>query len=456
MNTAPSHIDPGPVAAKPVPTPPMGVEGAAWMGRERIAFGNPAPSGLEASAEVAEQAKRRRRVTGLVFLTVFIDFLGLGVLLPVIPFLVSRFEQSAVAVGVLGAAFALSQFIATPILGAISDRLGRRPVLICSLIGSAVGYAVLGAAGALWVMVIARVIDGVTGANVSTAQAALADITAPEKRSRAFALIGVAVGLGFVLGPVFGGVLSTSVGITAPVFVAGGLSLSAGVFAWFNLTETLHAGARRSGRVRGREINPLAHIGSVWRVPGVRWGALALVCAGVPFAGLSSNLGVYMDRVFAMGPRDAGWLFTWMGVVTMLVQGVVVRPLSGKVDDRVLATIGLVVFAVGLLVIAFVPPPGWSGLYAGIGLMALGNGLFGPTLTGVVSRSADDGAQGAVLGVTTGLLSLTRVAGPLLAGLLFDLVSPTAPYWTGPLWVAAALAMVAMLHAGAPRAGREG
>jgi MFS family permease len=398
----------------------------------------------EAKPETADERARRRRVTGLVFLTVFIDFLGLGVLLPVTPFLVARFEDGALAVGVLSAAFALSQFVATPVLGAMSDRLGRRPVLIFSLIGSAIGYGVLGLAGALWVMIVARVVDGVTGANVSTAQAALADITPSAKRSRAFALIGVAVGLGFVMGPALGGVLAERVSLTSPVFVAGGLSLLAGVFAWFALPETLTSARRRRGALTSREVNPLAHIGSAWRVPSVRWAVLALLCAGVPFAALSSNLGVYVGRVFSMGPKDAAMLLTWMGVVMMVMQGVVVRRLSGRIDDRVLATAGLVLFGVGLLVIAFVPPPGWWGLYVGIGLFAAGHGLCSPTLTGVVSRAVDERAQGSVLGVATGLLSLTRVVGPLLAGVLFDHLSPGSVYWSGAVWVVVALVMAGM------------
>lgn len=405
----------------------------------------------EPKPESPEERDSRRNVAGLVFLTVFIDFLGLGILLPVIPFLVERFEDSALTVGLLTAAFALSQFVATPILGAMSDRWGRRPVLICSLIGSAVGYGVLGFAGALWMMFVARVIDGVTGANVSTAQAALADITPARLRSRAFALIGVAVGLGFVLGPMMGGILAKHVSLTSPVFAAGGLSLAAGVFAWFVLPETLATARRRRGAVTFAEVNPLANIGTAWRVPTVRRAILALLFAGVPFAALSSNLGVFLDRVHAMGPQGAAYLFTWLGVVVMVMQGVVVRRMSGRVDDRAMAAAGLVVLAAGLLLIAFAPVAAGGfawGLYAGVALFAAGHGLCSPTLTGIISRGVGDEAQGAALGVATGLLSLTRIGGPLLAGLMFDHVSPASAYWSGVVWVGLALLMVGMLKCG--------
>ncbi len=430
------------------------VVGDEWLGPT----GGPGAEQAAPRSETPEpphERARRHRVSTVVFLTVLIDFLGLGVLLPVIPHLVERFEDGALAVGVLGAAFALAQFIATPALGAISDRVGRRMVLGLSLFGSALGYAVLGIAGALWMMLLARVIDGVTGANIATAQAALADVTPPGRRSRSFALIGVAMGLGFVLGPALGGVMAEHTALTAPVFTAGALSFIAGVFALWRMPETLPAARRRRGPVTRRELNPLAHVGWGWSIPGVRWGVLALVCAGVPFAALSNNLGVYLDRVYAMGPREAAWLFSWMGVVIMLMQGVVVRRLSGTTDDRAMARVGLCVFAAGLLVIAFTPArPGWTpaGLYTGVALFAAGHALISPTLAGVVSRAAPTGRQGAAMGVSTAMVSLTRVAGPLLAGLMFDHVSPGSPYWSGVVWVGVALAMVMML--GAPRGPR--
>jgi len=291
----------------------------------------------------------------------------------------------------------------------------------------------------------------VTGANVSTAQAALADITPPRLRSRAFALIGVAVGMGFVIGPALGGVLSHRYGITTPVFLSGGLALAAGVFAWAALPETLPSSQRRRGALRASEWNPLANIGSAWRTPGVRAALMALIFAGVPFAGLGSNFGVYLDRVFSMGPREAGNLFTCMGLVMMLVQGVVVRRMSGKVDDRAIAAAGLVVFGAGLLVIALSPGAGSAtvaswGLYAGVSLFAAGHGLLSPTLTGIVSRAVDERAQGSVLGVATGLLSLTRVAGPLIAAVMFDYISPASAYWSGLGWVVLAVWMVWMMR----------
>ena len=374
-----------------------------------------------------------RRVMALVFMTVFIDFLGLGILIPVIPFLVERFSEQAMAVGVLGAAFAMSQFLATPALGALSDRVGRRKVLMTSLFGSAAGYAVFGLAGSLWMMAVARMIDGVTGANVSTAQAALADITAPEKRRRAFALIGVAVGLGFVIGPALGGILSEKVSLTAPVFTACVLSLGAGLFALVALPETLPVTRRRRGAVQAGELNPLAHVGSAWRVPVVRWALLALVAVNIPFAGLSNNFGVYLDRVYAIDSGGAAMLFTWMGVVLMVVQGVVVRRLPERVSDQAAAMLGFALLGAGLVVIAFAP--GAWALYVGIALVAAGNGLSTPTITGMISRGVGAGDQGAALGVTTGMLSLTRVAGPLLAAVAFDRVSPSSAYWSGAVWV---------------------
>lgn len=381
-----------------------------------------------------------RRVKAFVFLTVFIDFLGLGILIPVLPFLVKRFNEDAIAVGLLSAAFALSQFVATPALGALSDRVGRRTVLIISLIGSALGYLVFGLAGGLAVMMVGRIIDGVTGANISTAQAALADVTPEARRSRAFALIGVAMTLGFVLGPAVGGILGEKAGLGVPVFVACALSLSAGVLAFFGLPETLPEERRAKQPLGLARLNPLAPLAFAPSSKSVWWVIAALVVASIPFTALSTNFGVYLDRVYSIDASGAAMLFTWMGVVLALVQGVIVRNLSGRVSDHAMAAVGLALLGAGFVACA-AAPAAWA-LYVGIALVAAGSGLSTPTLTSIISRSAGEGRLGAALGFTTGLLSLTRVAGPLMAGLAFDRVSPSSVYWGGAVGVAAGLALL--------------
>lgn len=376
-----------------------------------------------------------------LLITVFIDMLGLGVLIPVIPFVVAEFSPTAFTVGALSMAFALFQFVAAPVLGALSDRYGRRPLLLFSLAGSGVGYVVFALAQSLPVLFVARIIDGMSGGNISIAQAALADLSSPAERSKTFGLLGASIGLGFILGPAIGGALSTAWGLKAPAIAAAALAFANTGFGWFALPESLPAARRRGGPLSFASLNPLASV--VRGVTHPELGAIlvAMFAFGVAFTGLQSNLAVFTRVRFGWGPGQNAVLFSLLGVMAAVSQAVLVRTVSARIGDHRTAVAGLAIQAVAYAGTSLTPAA-WL-LFALGALISLGVGITTPTLQGIVSRRVPDHAQGAMLGTTQAISALTRIAGPLWAGLSFDWLGPGAPYWSGAILILAAAALVA-------------
>jgi MFS family permease len=376
-----------------------------------------------------------RRALAFIFAAVFLDLLGAGLLLPIIPFYVRQFAPDALTVGLLALSFAAAQFLATPALGVVSDRVGRRPVLVLSVLGSGVAYLVFGFAHALWLLFAARIVDGLTGGNISAAQAFIADVTAPHERAKNMGLIGAAFGLGFIFGPALGGLLA-HISLQAPAFAAGGLSLMTACFGYFVLPESLPRGKRRREPIRLRELNPAGQVGAALGRPELRPFLLALLAINFTLSGLQTNFAVFTLARFGLGPSENAYVFTMLGVVAALMQGVVMRRLVEKFPERPLAGAGLALMTAGLLLLA-----GSSALwmvYAAVAVTAIGSGMAAPTLTGIVSRRVSGSEQGAILGANQSLNSLTRIFGPLWAGAVFDRVGWGAPYWTAAVGVAAA------------------
>jgi len=377
----------------------------------------------------------------IVFLTVFIDMLGVGILIPVSPFLVQQYRNDALTVGLLSVSYSVFQFLAGPALGVLSDRFGRRPVLLISLLGTAIGYFIFGFAASLPVLFLSRILDGVTGANISTAQATIADVSKPEDRSRNFGMIGAAFGLGFILGPALGGLLS-QISLQAPAFFAGGLSLLNVIAGYFILPETLPAERRTHGPITLAQINPFGSLTRAFAIPAIAPLLAATFAFNFAFAGLQSNFSLFTFARFNWGPGQNAALFAFLGIVGVIMQGFVVRKIGGRFGDRRLAIFGLSVQAIMYALLAFAPQ-GWM-LYPVTGLVSVGNAMATPTLTGMVSNGVSPREQGMILGVVSSVNSLTRIFGPLWAGAAFDFVSPGAPYWTGALWIAAALVITLM------------
>jgi MFS family permease len=343
--------------------------------------------------------------------------------------------------------YSAAQFLAGPLLGALSDRYGRRPVLILSVLGSALAYLAFGFASALWVMFAARIIDGLTGANYTTAQAYVADITPPAQRGARFGLIGAALGLGFIVGPALGGLLST-ISLQAPAFGAAALSFAAAAFGAFALPESLPASARGTGPLRLAAINPLRLVGEAVRQPALRGVFLAVFAAGIALSTLRTNFAVLTAVKFQLGPGSTGAFLFYAGVISVIMQGGVLRRIGGLWPSRSIATVGLGVMACGFVGLA-VAPAVWA-LYVALLLYGVGSALSMPMLTSIISGAAPATEQGAALGASQAVQSLSFIVGPLWAGRLFDVWGPSAPYSTGAVWLALALALVV---ATAPRSG---
>ncbi len=390
-----------------------------------------------------------------LFLTVLIDLLGVGIVLPLMPYYVKIVEQSsipwlannrAIVVGLLMASFALMQFLFAPVLGALSDRYGRRPILILSLLGSALSYALFGVAEylsflgvetVLAILFLGRILSGITGASISTAQAYIADVTTPEERAKGMGMIGAAFGLGFMLGPALGGLLST-ISLATPAFFAAGLALVNVIFGYFNLPESLPPERRTVTPVRG--VNPLERVQALVRRPSLRPLLIGVFLLNLAFASLQSNFAVFSDVRFGFSPLDNALIFTLVGLLAVLMQGVLIRRLVLAFGEARLVIAGLTLMAIGFVAIAFVPQA-WM-LFPVVGVVAIGSGMATPSLTSLISRRVAAHEQGTTLGGTQAVTSLTMIIGPIFAGVTFDSIDTGAPYYLGGVLIALAVMVV--------------
>jgi DHA1 family tetracycline resistance protein-like MFS transporter len=379
----------------------------------------------------------QRRALTFIVITVFLDFAGVGILIPVLPYLVRQFDQSALTVGVLAMSYSAAQFLVGPLLGALSDRVGRRPVLLVSVLGSALAYLAFGLARSLWVLFAARIIDGVTGANYTAAQAYVADITPPADRGKRFGLLGAALGVGFIVGPGLGALLST-ISLQAPAFGAAAFSFAAALFGAFVLPESL--AVRQTAAWKWAAINPLRLIGEAARRPGLRAVFVAVFAVGIALSSLRTNFAVLTAVKFHLGPGSTGAFLFYAGVISVIMQGGVLRRIAGRWPSRSIAAVGLCIMAAGFVGLA-VAPAVWA-LWVALLFYGVGSALAMPMLTATISSAAPATEQGSVLGASQAVQSLSFIVGPLWAGRLFDVWGPAAPYSTGALWLLAALALV--------------
>jgi MFS transporter, DHA1 family, tetracycline resistance protein len=374
----------------------------------------------------SEPAPGSKRALTFLFLTVFIDLLGVGLLVPVLPYLVRRYDSDALTVGLLSASFAMAQFVASPLLGLWSDRAGRRPVLLISLLGTGLGYYLFGIGGSLAVLFVARVIDGFTGGNFSIAQAYIADVTEARDRTKAFGMIGAAFGMGFVLGPAISGLLAQA-SIAAPAYAAGTLAIANTIFGYFALPESLPPEKRQKGAFRMRDLDPIMPMIGYLRRPVVGTMLWALFAFGFAHSALQTNFAVYTLNRYHWGPRDNAWMFVFVGVASAVVQGWLVRKIAPKIGEKRLAIYGTMLTVGGFAVLAYAPVAAW--LFFGMTLTVLG-GAGGPAMQSLMSQQAEPQEQGTLMGVAQSVSSLTRILGPVWAGLLFDHLGMSSPYWS--------------------------
>jgi DHA1 family tetracycline resistance protein-like MFS transporter len=387
----------------------------------------------------------------VVAISVFLNFTGFTLILPVIPFLVGRYvapEQVGLYVGLIVSVFALCAFGAAPVLGALSDRYGRRPILMLSLLGSAAGYFIFGLGGALWILFAGRMIDGLTAGNISTVYAYVADTFAPADRGRIYGLLGAVGGLGFMLGPVAGGLLG-AIFPAAPLFAAALLTLGNIAWVYFALPESIARDATRPAW-RWQQLNPLAQLAHVLGIAALRVPFGAAFCFFFAGTMLQSNFAVYLKDVLQFGPTGIGWTLFTVGVMDIVSQGLLTRALLPRVGAAALARSGLAINALGFALIAYlVFVPRVEFLLASIVVFTLGDGLFQPSINAIIANAAPAHAQGLVQGANQSQQAMARMLGPLLAAVLSPL-SANAPYWTAGLIAIAGVVVLSMSRRSVP------
>lgn len=384
-----------------------------------------------------------------VFVTIFLDLLGFGLIIPVLPFYAESFGARPAVVTWLGSVYSLMQLVFAPFWGRLSDRVGRRPVMLVSIGASVVGYTLLGFAGSLWMLFLARALSGFGNANIATAQAAIADVTPPEDRAKGMGLVGAAFGLGFIFGPAIGGLL-VQWGPSAPALFAAGLAVCNLLLAWFIFPETRQRD--NVARVRQSGLTALRTASAVRGVPSVLVASLILSCG---FSMMEQTLALLMEAVWVLGapPRGLGLvsgtaeahragagltagLLVVVGLTAAVVQGGVVGRLTPKVGEPRLIFTGFSILAVGLyLVPVLAATAPYQAMFLVAICLAAGTGLATPSLNSLLSRRSSGDVQGAALSMGQSASALGRVVGPGVSGWLFET-------WTGLPFVTGATLML--------------
>ena len=387
-----------------------------------------------------EHASQSRSLLTIIFVTVFVDLLGFGIVLPLLPYYAQQFHASGVAAGALIAVYSAMQFICAPLWGRLSDRIGRRPVILVSLAGSTLSYLLFALANGVGVLFLSRILAGIAGANIPVAQAFIADITSERERARGMGLIGAAFGLGFVFGPAIGGLLA-HYGHYAPGLAATaicGLNLIA---AFWRLPESLAPAHRH----RAPAAHPWAQLRDALRRPLLAVLLFLFAAAVFSFATMETTFSLLCATTYAMSPAAIYWLFGYMGVMTSVMQGGLIGRLSQRVDEAHLVVAGTALLALGLGATPFTPPV--APLLLALAAIAFGQGLASPVLSSLISKTSQRQEHGGVLGISQSVGSLARILGPLWGGVLFDYAGPSGPYvTTAALMVVATVVAFSVPH----------
>jgi multidrug resistance protein len=413
-------------------------------------------------------AAPRRRALLTVFLTILLDLIGFGMILPFLTFYAQEFKATPLQIGLLFSSYSLTQLLFAPILGRLSDRVGRRPVLLASIAGSVLSYAIFAAAPSYAVLLLARSLSGVAAANYAIAQAYMADVSSPAERSRAMGLVGAAFGLGFVLGPALGGLLaqlgsvSSSLAHLGPRLVPIAAAILAGLnllIASFSLPESLSPELRRGAVVRqGRQNRGgswlgIAELRDVWRDSPLRGLMVLFFLVMFGFSMMETTLALFCQARFGFGHRETSWLFVFVGVVLVIVQGGLIGRLVRRFGERRLILSGIVLMALGLALLPLTPmaiPPVWTQLWlllAGLLLLAVGQGIHSPSSLGLLSRLTSEESQGSTIGLSRSFGALARILGPPAGTLIFGAAGAGWPFWAaGGVMLLALLVAVNVLR----------
>ncbi|HET9211916.1 MAG TPA: MFS transporter [Thermoanaerobaculia bacterium] len=398
----------------------------------------------------------RKRALLTVFLTILLDLIGFGMILPFLTFYAQEFHATPLQIGLLFSSYSLTQLLCAPLLGRLSDRAGRRPVLLGSIAGSAASYIIFALAPSYAVLLLARSLSGVAAANYAIAQAYMADVSTPQERSKAMGLVGAAFGLGFVLGPALGGILEQLGASVAPLahvgprlvpFAAAALSTLNLLIASVALPESLSPELRRSAASRGGSWMGFKELREVWRDTPLRGLMVLFFLVMLCFSMMETTLALFCQARFGFGARETSWLFVFVGIVLVIVQGGLLGRLVRKFGERRLILGGIVLMALGLVLLPLTPaviPPVWSKLgllFLSLLLLAVGNGIHNPSTTGLLSRLAGEESQGSTIGLSRSFGALARILGPSAGTWIFAAAGVRWPFWSAGLLMMVALAV---------------
>ena len=389
-----------------------------------------------------------------LFLTVFVDLVGFGIVIPLLPYYAERFGAQPDVVTLLVASYTFTQFLFAPVWGRLSDRFGRRPIILISVFGTFLGYVWLALTDSLMALFLARAFTGAMAANIAVVHAYVADVTAPEHRARGMGRIGAAHGLGFVTGPAIGGMLAGADPLNpdfqSPFIAAAGLAAAAFVIGLCLLRESVGEEAKRAAAARRAETRIATFLAAVAKP---QLGLLFLLMTMMPFifSGLESTFVMWSERALGWGAEQNGYIYAYMGLVAVVVQGLLVGPLTRRLGERGLIMAGAVVAAIGVVLLPFAT--GVPVLCVALGCVVFGVCVTGPSLNSLISRYAAADERGGLLGVAQSCSGLARITGPLWGGFAFVTFGRDWPFLSGAV-VAAALFILAMrLRPDARRAG---
>ncbi|HME10320.1 MAG TPA: MFS transporter [Bryobacteraceae bacterium] len=359
-----------------------------------------------------------------IFLIVSVDVLGLTIILPLLPFYAEHFGASPAVVGLLVSTYAFFQLLSGPILGRISDRIGRRPLLLVSQAGTFFGFLLLAASSQLWMVFLSRIIDGATAGNLSLAQAYIADVTRPEERAKSFALIGIAFGMGFLVGPGISGYLS-QFGYQYPILMAAGLSLTSIAGTYFLLPSSApgHTSGNGEGEAKRFTVLDWRNYMRYFRMPAVAQLLWQFWAFAFTFSTFVAGFALFAERRFTwnghpFGPKEVGYVFAYVGFLGIILQGGLIGRLVKRFGEARLIQAGFLTAAVGLAALAFTHTV--SVLLVTGALAATGTGVLRPAITSLLTQRTPRAEQGTVLGLTQSLNSLSQIVAPFIAGLLID------------------------------------